>query len=103
MEDLIINNYKNYIGKTILDWQVIDCLEMPTMYLIVLKRNDVEKFFHIRRGIINGSVLNLNEDVYELRYKSFEDSVLLNTTDILSIDVVVSKMTELIQKYSSYE
>jgi hypothetical protein len=100
MEELIINNYRDYIGRTILDWQITDCVEMPTLYLIVIKKNNVEKFFHIRRTIIKGNVLNLNEDVYELRYKDFEDSALLNTNDILNIDVVISKMIELIQKYN---
>jgi hypothetical protein len=103
MENLIITNYRDYIGKTIFDWQVIDSAELPTVYAIVLKRNDSEKIFYIRRGIINGSVLNLSEDVYELWYKNFEDSLLLNSTDIVDVDIVVSKMTQLIQKYSSYE
>ena len=100
MEDLIIPNYKDYIGRTILDWQVVDCVELPTLYAIVLKHNDSENIFYIRRTIIKGSVLNLSEDVYELRYKTFEDSLLLNVNDILNIDIVISKMTELIEKYS---
>ncbi len=103
MEDLIISNYKDYIGKSILDWNIIDAAELPSIYVIVLKRNDSEKTFYIRRPIIKGNALNLNYDVYELRYKNFEDSTLLNSTDILNIDFVISKMQELIQKYSSYE
>ncbi len=103
MEDLIIPNYKDYIGRTILDWEIIDSAELPTVYAIVLKRDDSEKIFYIRRGVIIGSVLNLNDDVYELWYKDFQDSRLINTTDILDIDLVISKMQELIEKYSSYE
>jgi hypothetical protein len=103
MEYLIISNYTDYIGKTILDWNIIDAAELPTVYAIVLNRNDSEKIFYIRRSIIKGSVLNLSEDVYELWYKNFEDSLLLNATDIMNVDMVVSKISELIQKYSSYE
>ena len=103
MEELLIPNYKQYIGKSILDWQIIDCVEMPGNYIIVLKRNNFEKFFYIRRIIIKGSALNLNYDVYELWYKDFQDSKLLNTNDILNIDVVISNITQLIEKYSSHE
>jgi hypothetical protein len=103
MEDLIISNYKDYIGKSISDWDIIDSAELPSLYAIVLKRNDLEKIFYIRRAVIKGNVLNLNDDVYELWYKDFQDSSLINTTDILNIDLVISKMQELIQKYSSYE
>ncbi len=103
MENLVIPNYKDYVGKTVLDWQVVDCAELPTVYAIVLNRNDSEKLFYIRRSIIKGSVLNLNEDVYELWYKNFEDSLLLSSADIIDTNVVISKMVQLIQKYSSYE
>jgi len=103
MEDLIITNYKDYIGRTILDWDIIDSAELPSVYAIVLRRNNSEKIFYIRRGIIRGSVLNLSEDVYELWYKDFQDSKLLNSNDILDMDIVISKMQELIEKYSSYE
>jgi len=103
MEDLIINNYKDYIGKSILDWNIIDSAKLPIVYAIVLKRNNSEKIFYIRRTIIKGSVLNLNEDVYELWYKDFQDSKLINANDIQNIDIVVSKIQELIEKYSSYE
>jgi hypothetical protein len=103
MQDLIITNYKDYIGKSILDWDIIDSIQYPSAYTIVLKRNDSQKIFHIRRDIIKASALRLNEDVYELLYKDFEESCLLNSTDILNIDIVISKMTELVQKYSSYE
>jgi len=103
MEDLIINNYKDYIGKSIFDWNIIDSAKLPAVYAIVLKRNTSEKIFYIRRTIIKGSVLNLNEDVYELWYKDFQDSKLINSNDIQNIDIVLSKMQELIEKYSSYE
>jgi len=103
MQDLIITNYKDYIGKSVLDWDIIDSTQFPSVYTIVLKRNDSQKIFHIRRDIIKGSTLRLDEDVYELRYTNFEDCCLLNSTDIFNIDIVVSKMTELVQKYSSYE
>jgi hypothetical protein len=103
MQDLVISNYKNYINKTILGWNIDNCMEYPSVYVIFLKQNDSEKIFEIRRDIIKASALRLDEDVYELRYKNFEDSCLLNSTDILNIDIVISKMTELVEKYSSYE
>jgi hypothetical protein len=103
MQQLVISNYKNYINRTILGWTIVDCIEFSGDYVIVLKKNDSEKLFYINRTIIKGSVLRLDEDVYELRYKNFEDSTLLNSADILNIDIVISKMQELIEKYSSYE
>jgi hypothetical protein len=103
MQQLVISNYKNYINRSILGWTIVDCIEFSRDYVIVLKKNDSEKLFYINRTIIKGSDLRLDEDVYELRYKNFEDSTLLNSTDILNIDIVISKMQELIEKYSSYE
>ena len=103
MQYLVIPNYKNYVNRNILDWTVEKCLDYPTAYSIVLKKDDSEKLFYINRAVIKGSDLRLDEDVYELRYKNFEDSILLNLNDILDIDIVVSKMEELIEKYSSYE
>ncbi len=103
MQQLLISNYKNYINRNILGWNIVDSIEFLGNYAIVLKKNDSEKVFYINRAIIKGSDLRLDEDVYELRYKNFEDSTLLNSTDILNIDIVISKMEELIEKYSSYE
>jgi hypothetical protein len=103
MEQLVISDYKNYINRSVLGWVIIDSVEYPSLYAIVLKKNDSENLFYIRRTIIKGSVLRLDEDVYELWYKTFEESRLLNSTDILNIDIVISKMEELIEKYSSYE
>jgi hypothetical protein len=103
MEQLVISDYKNYINRNVLGWAIIDSVEYPSLYAIVLKKNDSENLFYIRRTIIKGSVLRLDEDVYELWYKTFEESRLLNSTDILNIDIVISKMEELIEKYSSYE
>ena len=103
MEQLVISDYKNYINRSVLGWVIIDSVEYPSLYAIVLKKNDSENLFYIKRSIIKGSVLRLDEDVYELWYKTFEESSLLNSTDILNIDIVISKMEELIEKYSSYE
>ena len=103
MQQLVISDYKNYINRSVLGCVIIDSVEYPSLYAIVLKKNDSEKLFYINRTIIKGSDLRLDEDVYELRYKNFEDSILLNLNDILDIDIVVSKMEELIEKYSSYE
>jgi hypothetical protein len=103
MQQLVISNYKNYINRNILGWNIVDSIEFSRDYVIVLKKNDSEKVFYINRAIIKGSDLRLDEDVYELRYKNFEDSTLLNSTDILNMDIVISKMEELIEKYSSYE
>jgi hypothetical protein len=103
MQQLVISNYKNYINRNILGWNIVDSIEFSGNYAIVLKKNDSEKVFYINRAIIKGSDLRLDEDVYELRYKNFEDSTLLNSTNILNIDIVISKMEELIEKYSSYE
>jgi hypothetical protein len=103
MQQLVIPNYKNYINRNILGWTIVDCIEFSGDYAIVLKKNDSEKLFYINRTIIKGSDLRLDEDVYELWYKTFGESRLLNSADILNIDIVISKMEELIEKYSSYE
>jgi hypothetical protein len=103
MQYLVIPNYKNYVNRSILDWTIEKCMDYPIAYSIVLKKDNSEKLFYINRTVIKGSDLRLDEDVYELRYKNFEDSILLNLNDILDIDIVISKMEELIEKYSSYE
>ena len=100
MENLIIPNYTSYINKTILDWRVVDAVENPSLYIIVLSKGSLEHIFYIRRNIIKGSDLRLSEDVYELWYKDFQDSKLLNSNDILDMDVVISKIGELLQKYN---
>jgi hypothetical protein len=103
MQYLVIPNFKNYINTNILGWTIQNFTEYSSVYVIVLNKDDSEKLFHIHREIIKANALRLDEDVYELRYKNFEDSLLLNSTDILDMNIVVSKMEELIQKYSSYE
>lgn len=100
MENLIISNYTGYINRTILDWSVVDVEENPSTYVIVIRKGQLENFFYIRRNIIKGSDLRLSEDVYELWYKDFQDSALLNSNDILDMDVVISKIGELLQKYN---
>jgi hypothetical protein len=103
MQYLVIQNYKNYANRNILDWTIEKCVDYPIAYSIILKKDNSEKLFYINRTIIKGSDLSLPNDVYELRYKNFEDCLLLSETDVLDIDIVISKMQELIQKYSSYE
>ena len=103
MEILKIENYKEYIGKTIDEWNIIDCADMPGNYVIVLEKNGKNKFFYIRKNVILSNVLKIDEDVYELWYKDFEDSKLLNLSEILNINTVISKMNELLQKYIQYE
>jgi hypothetical protein len=45
----------------------------------------------------------LDNDVYELLYKDFQDSRLLTLSDTADMDVVISKIQELLEKYSKYE
>jgi hypothetical protein len=103
MEILKIPNYKSYIGKTIFDWEIVQCDDGGQVYAIVLKKESLERVFFIRKTLIKGSSLRLENDVYELWYKDFEDNKLLTLSEILDVDIVLSKIGELLNKYSKYE
>ena len=103
MENLVIPNYKNYINKKVLDWTISECEDVGPIYAIILKKESLEKIFFIRKIVIKGSALRLDKDVYELWYKNFEESRLLTISEVLDIDIVLSKIEELINKYLQYE
>ena len=103
MEQLVIANYKNFLNKTIGDWVVTSFDDAGTAYGIVVKKESIERVFLIRKTVIKGSALRLDNDVYELLYKDFQDSRLLTLSDTADMDVVISKIQELLEKYSKYE
>jgi hypothetical protein len=103
MENLVIPNYKNYINKKVLDWNISECEDVGPIYAIILKKESLERIFFIRKIVIKGSALRLDNDVYELWYKNFEDNKLLTLSEILDSDIVLSKIGELLNKYSKYE
>jgi hypothetical protein len=103
MEQLVIDNYKNFVNRTIGDWVISEFEDAGPVYGIILKKESIEKVFLIRKTVIKGSALRLDNDVYELLYKDFQDSRLLTLSDTANIDVVISKIQELLEKYSSYE
>ena len=103
MEQLVIANYKNFLNKTIGDWVVTSFDDAGTAYGIVVKKESIERVFLIRKNVIKGSALRLDEDVYELLYTDFQDSRLLTLSDTANMDVVISKIQELLEKYSKYE
>lgn len=99
MENLIIQNYKEYINKPVGDWIISECDDIGSSYAIILKNNSLQRVFFIRKTVINASVLKLDENVYELWYKDFLDSKLLTLSEVLDIDIVISKIQELLNKY----
>jgi hypothetical protein len=103
MENLVIPNYKNYINKKVLDWNISECEDVGPIYAIILKKESLERIFFIRKIVIKGSKLRLDNDVYELWYKNFEESRVLTLSEILDTDIVLSKIEELLNKYSQYE
>ena len=103
MEQLIIENYKNFVNKTIGDWVIVDFEDAGPNYGIILKKESTEMIFLIRKTVIKGSALRLDNDVYELLYKDFQDSRLLTLSDTADMDIVISKIQELLEKYSKYE
>jgi hypothetical protein len=103
MENLVIPNYKNYINKKVLDWNISECEDVGPIYAIILKKESLERIFFIRKIVIKGSALRLDNDVYELWYKNFEESRVLTLSEILDTDIVLSKIEELLNKYSKYE
>jgi hypothetical protein len=100
--DLIISNYKEYINKDVFGWNVIDCVDIPGVYIIVLNKENKERIFYIRRTIVKAKDIFGNEDYYELWDKDYEEAKLLTTTEIFDINVVLNKIGELLQKYSKY-
>jgi hypothetical protein len=103
MEKLVIANYKNFVNKTIGDWVITTFDDAGTAYGIVVKKESIERVFLIRKTVIKGSALRLDEDVYELLYTDFQESRLLTLSDTANMDVVISKIQELLEKYSKYE
>lgn len=103
MEKLVIANYKNFVNKTIGDWVITTFDDAGTAYGIVVKKDSIERVFLIRKTVIKGSALRLDDDVYELLYTNFQDSRLLTLSDTANMDVVISKIQELLEKYSKYE
>ena len=99
MEQLVIANYKNFLNKTIGDWVVTSFDDAGTAYGIVVKKESIERVFLIRKNVIKGSALRLDEDVYELLYTDFQDSRLLTLSDTANMDAVISKIQELLEKY----
>ena len=99
MEILKIENYKEYIGKTIDDWVVIDSVDMPDMYIIVLSKDSNQRTFYIRKTVIKGHILRLENDVYDLWYNEFKQSKLLTLSEVLDIDIVLSKILEFVKIY----
>ena len=97
MEQLVIANYKNFLNKTIGDWVVTSFDDAGTAYGIVVKKESIERVFLIRKTVIKGSTLRLDEDVYELLYTDFQDSRLLTLSDTANMDVVISKIQELLE------
>lgn len=103
MEQLVIANYKNFVNKTIGDWVITTFDDAGSAYGIVVKKESIERVFLIRKTVIKGSALRLDEDVYELLYTDFQESRLLTLSDTANMDVVISKIQELLEKYSKYE
>lgn len=103
MEQLVIANYKNFVNKTIGDWVITTFDDAGSAYGIVVKKESTERVFLIRKTVIKGSALRLDEDVYELLYTDFQESRLLTLSDTANMDVVISKIQELLEKYSKYE
>ena len=93
----------NFVNKTIGDWVITTFDDAGTAYGIVVKKESIERVFLIRKDVIKGSALRLDEDVYELLYTDFQESRLLTLSDTANMDAVISKIQELLEKYSKYE
>jgi hypothetical protein len=103
MEYLIIPNYKQFINISIGDWAITKCEDGMMAYSITVKKELLERTFLIRKPVIKANVLRLDNDVYELCYHNFQESKLLTLDEVLDTNIVVSKIEELLEKYSSYE
>lgn len=103
MENLQIQNYKDYINNSIGDWNIIDSDDIGQSYAIVLQKENLQRIFFIRKPVIKAASLGLSNDVYEIWYKDFQDSKLLTLSEVLDINIVLSKIEELLEKYSKYE
>lgn len=103
MEFLEIKNWSKFLGKIVNDFTFSNVIDEGPLYVIFLTKNEKTKIFLLRKAVINAKVLNLENDVYELRYKDFEDSELLTIDEILDENILLSKIEKLIKKYSKYE
>ena len=101
--DILLLNTPEYVGKLVDGWKIDEVAENPLSYVFYLERDGSTKVFFIRKTVILGSSLNLNTNVYELRYKDYEDSKLLTLSEVLDVTHVVNEMKILIAKYIKFD
>jgi len=101
--DILKLNTSDYLGKMAGEWRIDEIKEERTSYIIYLEKDGDDKKFLIPRAVIKGKSLNLPVDVYEVRYRDYEDSALLNLSEILNGDIVANTMKTLIEKYSKFD
>lgn len=101
--DILLLNTSEYVGKVVDGWRVDEVTENPLSYVFYLNKAGATKSFFIRKTVILGSVLNIETNVYELRYKDYEDSKLLTLSEILDATFVVNEIKNLIKKYSKFD
>ena len=99
----LLLNASEYVGKFVDGWKIDKVTENSLCYIFYLEKEDSIKVFFITKTVILGSSLNLNEDVYELRYKDYEDSKLLFLSEVLDVNHVINEMKILIQKYIKFD
>ena len=95
--------YESYRQDSIDGWIIKDSFDDGLSYILLLEKNSKSKVFYIRKNVIKSNSILSKTDVYELRYKDYEDSALLTLDEVLSKSKVMDEIKKLIDKYSKYD
>jgi hypothetical protein len=101
--DTLTLNTSDYLGKMVGEWIVAEIQNQSLAYVIYLSKGNSDKVFFIRKPIIKGSSIRLDNDVYELWYDDYKEAKLLTLTEILNTDILIQSINELIVKYSKFD
>ncbi len=99
MDILKIENHGEYVNKSVDGWNIVSVVDNYGFYIINLEKDSTNAVFSIPKVKIKGFDLRLDYDVYELRYDTYQHSVMLSLSEISDKDLVVSKIGELIKQY----
>jgi predicted nucleic acid-binding protein len=102
MEILKINT-SNLLNQMVGDWQIKEIQEKSVAYILFLQKESAAKMFIINRPVIKTESINQNEDSYEIWYNDYKDSKLLTLTEISDVNILISAIESLINKYSKYD
>jgi phage-related protein len=90
-------------GKMVGDWRIDEVQDQLHVYALHLSNNGSDKLFFIRKQVIKGESLNLQNDVYEIWYENYKDGTILTLSEISNPDTLINSINSLINRYSQFD